>query len=563
MIPDRVTGHGILSCVSIACLGVLVLAIVWASNRGLEITDEAYYLLSAMHPDAVTLYISGQHWLSAPIWRITGSLQTFRLVGALLLLLSGCILGLGACHALSAVGDAPQRRAKPGLVAAAGGIGALLYVATIAPSPSYNLFAAAGGYSGAGIVLLAVGRSGRTALVGGLLAGAALAICFVAKPSAGITCSLVALLLGASLGRGGERWMLCLGLVVGALASIMALLALQPSEPPVLDSLGNGLALFKVVQTETVFARLIRYSVTMADAIGATLLAFWPALVLAISLRILPRLWLAGLMLAALCVTVLVGDHHLGGMFAYKRQMEAVYALIFILLILGLPLGKAALSRLALFIGLLILPFAVAVGTGNALFTQVIVSLAPWTVVAALSSYSTFATNNLVLAIARCGVAAIVMLLVTAQILTSFTREPYHLAVPLVQQDNMTAIGTLGHVKVDAATLLMLQDVAQTRQNCAISPGAIYLGLYNVPGLALLFDAVPPVSPWLNNRQQLDAITPFLPSNPAQQVVRALTTEARDEPDLTDGHRYCGTVRIAFSGEIVEIWATHPVPRDG
>lgn len=160
-----------LCMVAILCCAGLIAAVIWSSDRGLELTDEAYYLLSAIHPEQVQLYISAQHWVLAPLWAITESLQGFRLTGAALLLGAAVLLALGATRCLALLtGTLPAVFTYLG-VAAAGGVGALLYVVTIAPSPSYNLLASAGAYGAAGCALLAVDQRRKVAC-GALCAGA-------------------------------------------------------------------------------------------------------------------------------------------------------------------------------------------------------------------------------------------------------------------------------------------------------------------------------------------------------------------------------------------------------
>ena len=79
----------------LCCLG-LVASGVWASDRALEITDEAYYLLAAIYPEHIRFYISAQHWVLAPLWSVSESLQGFRLTGAAVLLGSAALLAAGA-----------------------------------------------------------------------------------------------------------------------------------------------------------------------------------------------------------------------------------------------------------------------------------------------------------------------------------------------------------------------------------------------------------------------------------------------------------------------------------
>ena len=170
------------------CAFLVVSYCVWTLDRGFDITDEAYYLLLGIYPESVKMYISAQQWITGGIWRVTGSLLAFRAAGLILLVASTGLLALGAIVALShsklKLSDDVGGRA---LVLASSIVCALLYVETINFSPSYNLLAASGAYAATGLVLLALHAGDKWYRLGLLLlAGGALGVEFVSKPSAGV-----------------------------------------------------------------------------------------------------------------------------------------------------------------------------------------------------------------------------------------------------------------------------------------------------------------------------------------------------------------------------------------
>ena len=133
---------------------VVMFYCVWTLDRGFEITDEAYYLLLAIHAGTQKLYVSAQHWITGWLWQITGSLATFRAAGMFLLVGTSTLLALGAfsvCRRFGVVEDGFQAK---GVVVAGSVVSAMLYASTINFSPSYNLLASAGAYAAAGLVLL-------------------------------------------------------------------------------------------------------------------------------------------------------------------------------------------------------------------------------------------------------------------------------------------------------------------------------------------------------------------------------------------------------------------------
>lgn len=561
-------GAPLFSCAALVCGAVLVAAVIWASDRAFDITDESYYILSAKHPDKVQLYISAQHWTTAPLWTLVQSLQGFRLIGMGILVLSASVLALGALRVADDQGltqSTPLTRAG---ICAAGAVGALLYVSTIAPSPSYNLLAAAGAYAGVGFALLCVPKSpgiGRVLLLAGL-AGAALAIGFLNKPSAGVSSGALAALLLLTLATGARKWLLLAMVGLGGVATLAAFYLAQPAEPPVLDSLRDGLALFRIVQSEPIVTRLLRYAATMGTSIGQSILGFAPALACTLLFAAVPRWWSAILIPLALIGSIVDNKHYLGGMWSYHGQIEALFAIMLVLCILCIRHWTRAVRPALLCLGLLALPYCVAVGTGNALFTQVIVSIGGWSVLAGLIAIS--AQPCAPHAFARQSAAVILLGLITMQVLSSYTRHPYHIAAPLTGQTDPTPVAGLGTLRLDPQTAQMVTDISAARDTCDIAAGGDFLGLYNVPGVALLLEATPPVSPWINNIAQLHAILPRLQDRPENRVVMALTPEAQGAdaalPDRfrprRNSYQFCGDLFEPFEKETIEIWATNPAP---
>lgn len=549
-----------LSVVAVLCCVSLIAGVVWSSDRGLGLTDEAYYLLSAIHPEQVQLYISAQHWVLAPLWALTGSLEAFRLVGAVILLGSAGLLAMGATRAMAAVTGYPVPALTTLGVAAASGVGALAYVATIAPSPSYNLLASAGGYGAVGCALLALNRGRWVGLSLAIAAGGWLAVSLINKPSAGVCVGLTVLALVAGLQSGGRKWGIIGAGVLGTVATLGWFAAMQPSAVAIEDSFRGGLDLFRMVQTEPVMERLMRYAVTTAAFVVGAVTAFWPTALLAVALLVYPRNWLAWVLVGAALVGVLLGKHHMAGMTRYVGMVQAHYALLIVTLALGVRywIGHAQLRWL--FAGLLVLPFSIAIGTGNALFTQVIVALAPWTMVAAMLGM--VAGQSPALRLAQRGVAALLLVVVTAQVFNSFTREPYHLHAPLIAQTEVVSVGRLGALRVDPFTADFLAQVAGIRQVCGIGPETAYLGIFNLPGLALLLDAVAPVTPWLNNVDQLAAVLKHWQPDPARPTVLALSPEVWRDPAVlplaiwppAGQRRLCGKAKLPYDGTEVEFW---------
>jgi hypothetical protein len=112
---ERVAGAAILLCAFL-----VVAYCIWTLDRGFEITDEAYYLLLAMHAGSVKFFISAQQWITAGLWQIAGSITIFRAAGMVLLLSSSALLALGVFSAGLRFGLVADRFKFKGVVLAGG-----------------------------------------------------------------------------------------------------------------------------------------------------------------------------------------------------------------------------------------------------------------------------------------------------------------------------------------------------------------------------------------------------------------------------------------------------------
>ena len=378
----RVAGVG-----TILCFIAVSIYLLWTLDRGFTLTDEAYYLLLAMQPEATSLYISAQQWITAGLWQVSGSITAFRAAGMLILLFSAYVLAIGVFSAGVDLGLIEERRGSKAVLIAGAAVGAMLYASTINLSPGYNLLASAGAYAAAGLVLLASNRSSlsRKCLLY-VLAGSALAVEALCKASAGASTFALLLLWLLIFERGYKhRVMSALAMAFGLVTFSFLALFSNTTIPEAAAAIEQGMSLFKVVQVEAVDVRLLRYAEQFWQSLRATLKTFaWPILafiVYASTRRIVFALVGAAILIA----TLIWGGHWLGGWNAKESFDEpiALFAMLIMALILSIPLACKDHKRAGLILGLVLLPYSVAMGTGNMLFTQVIVSLAPWGVLIA------------------------------------------------------------------------------------------------------------------------------------------------------------------------------------
>jgi hypothetical protein len=544
----------------VAVLALLALAAVlaycgWALDRGFEITDEAYYLLLAMHPDATQLYISAQQWATSLLWDITGSLTTFRASGFVVLVGSSVVLGLGILRVAADRGSWPQRLSVLSVSIICG----LLYAITINVSPSYNLLASAGAYAAFGWMLLACGQpSGALRFASLIAAGAAVGVEFVCKPSAGVaTWLLVAICALVLDGTARPRWSAVIFLGAGAVACVAALLLLQTTPGAALGAFMGGMDLFRMVQGESILTRLWRYAVEFSIH-TATALKVHAFLIAAVILHAFWRRWASlVLVIAALGHVIVSADYFAYGADQYIKYMQHALILLALLVLSGWALFSTRERWLAA--GLVLLPYSVAMGTGNALFSQVIVSLAPWGGLAALAGYArknTFQGG----AVSRAVLAGFV-LMTSVQILVYQSKLPYNMSSSMREQDLPVSVGALGLVRVDAPTRQFVQEMDAAVASCGITPETPFLGLYNIPGAALALNAVPVITPWLNNVAQAEAVLARAPSVVSEAAIAVKMNADGSLPafpsqmtDFPSAFRYCGEATYPYGEQRIRIW---------
>ena len=556
----RVAGKGIIFCFIAVSIYVL-----WTLDRGFEVTDEAYYLLLAMQPEASSLYISAQHWITSGLWQVSGSISAFRAVGMLTLLSGAYLLAIGVFSACLDLGLVEDRRGSKAVIIAGAAVGAMLYASTINLSPCYNLLASAGAYAAAGLVLLASNRSNLSRKYFlYVLAGSALGVEALCKASAGASTFALLLLWLFIFERGyTQKLMGALAMAFGLVTFSFLALLISTTIPEATKAIEQGMSLFKIVQVEAVDVRLLRYAEQFGQSLLATLTTFALPILAFIVYAMTRRTVFVLVGVAILIATLIWGGHWLGGWNADGSLEEpiALFAMLIMALILSIPLTKENPKLAGLISGLVLLPYSVAMGTGNMLFTQAIVSLAPWGVLIAalIMTYPREAWNPLPASlIGICFVAT-----VSSQILTSGSR-PYHLAAPLHKQDTPFALENLGVVKVDSRTYEFLRDLQAAKRECGILSGAPFIGLYNVPGVALALQSVPLMSPWLNNAAQAEFVLERTRPKDLYAAVLALNLHDWGEgvlPPLPaqlkhfpEGYRHCGTAIYPFKNQKIQIW---------
>ena len=547
------------------CALVVIAYCVWTLDRGFEITDEAYYLLLAIHAGSFKFYISAQQWLTAGLWQVTGNIMMFRAAGMVLLLASSTLLSLGVFSACLRFGLVEDRFESKCVVLAGSAVSAMFYASAINLSPCYNLLSSAGAYAAAGMVLLASNRSRILhKYVLFVLAGCALGAEALCKLSAGIATFTLLVFWVVILERSRfEKFFGSVAMGLGTVTFAGVALLVNTTISDATQAVEQGMQLFRMVQIETIGARLIRYSFEFWQYFLATMRGFAIPIAVMIVYAITHRAVFALLGLVILLISLLFGSYLYGGWNADGSITApvAIFAMLVMALIVSKPVWNKNRNALLLFLGLILLPYSVAIGTGNALFTQVIASLAPWGALIAVLVVAHQSDDFDKMPSVIIGIFFIVT--ITIQIVTSGFR-PYHLLLPLTKQNQTTTVGSLGKVKVDAGTFKFLAEMKAIAKMCSIAPGTPFIGLYNIPGVALALQTTPVLTPWLNNRVQADFVLDRSSADELHSAVvafRMVGINGAIYPPLPQrmaafpsGYRYCGMATYPYNQQRIQIW---------
>src|SRR5579872_4330729 len=196
-----------------AALSLLICGglLVYGSGRGLDLTDEIFYLIWAQDPNAYALMYQPFGYLLHPLFKLTGGdLQSYRLAGFAIAAGAGALLG-------SAVSAPRGRLAFPVYGAAS----ALTIFFPWIITPSYNSAANVGALlTITGVLNSRSEHSGR-ALLGAIALGVGLCVSAFAKPPL-FAVSIGAVLLISAFARSARtKWILAAGLVAGVVLAAL------------------------------------------------------------------------------------------------------------------------------------------------------------------------------------------------------------------------------------------------------------------------------------------------------------------------------------------------------
>jgi len=448
------------------CGGLLI----YGSGRGLDLTDEIFYLVWTRDPDAYRLIYQPFGYLLHPLFMLAGqNLQAYRLLSFAIAVSAGALLGWSL---------APSPRVRAAFAVYAGGAALTIFFPWII-TPSYNSAANIGAMLiGAGLLGAAAPRPPHRAL-GALAAGAGLCLAAFSKPP--LFALAIVMMLAAAVGP--RRARTAAPMIAGLLlAAILTALVLPPAEMPgLVRRMAASQQVLSLPNTPLRLpAKLVR------DWVEVPLPLSGAAIAAALSFALGHSRWhrwlgYAGMGLSLLYLPQAATDVADGDIPDFAGLVLILFAASYA----GLLRARGArLAATALLLGA---PLAVALGTFNNQWSQLNFSMA----FAFIALFSLAASDPVRW---RASAMQALSVLGPPAMMGLAAMLPYSLPAPIwEQQDAIRPPLAAGTLRVDEETANFVQ-AAQGR-----AKGALLIDLSGTgPGVAATLGARAPVLAWLN-----------------------------------------------------------------
>jgi hypothetical protein len=516
-----------LTCIPVVGLIASIAYLLWAFNRGFDITDEGYYLLSAQAPQNIIAPANGFfYFCSSRLFHLAGgSIYGFRFLG--LLCMIACSLFFSA-HYVGAIGRLGLHASRP-LISTAWT--AMLLLATLCfyaqnlATPGYNLLNLCGILVAAGAFTCAM--SNRYALIKHtclwlVLAGIGTGFCLWTKWPTGIalaTLCICSILFWPSRSP-RNRLLHILALVFGLLVftGFMFVFIQTPTATRQLFllgteyvvALGSNHAQHPLALLATQFAKFFS-DLSSHYKFLPLLFAILPWLCLYrwrntpwLDSRV--SLWVVSATAGVLLIFIIAGDMRGGSKNPDYGLLNSCGWFMFYSLLAFIVLQRArshighlvdfdTRQCVAFVVYLFALPFVFAVGTASDIAVTgagaAVFIYASTGVCIAIVSHILRNRSLLLLGI------ACVSLVITSRIMTSGL-APYRLATSLYEQTHPIEVGTGENtILVDPPTAAAIKELQAIAASHDLAERQDLLALMSMPGLVYAMNCSAPGTPWV------------------------------------------------------------------
>lgn len=507
--------------------------LVWASDKGFDITDEGFYLLASQFPMDVSMWTGMFYLYTSGLYSIAGhSVIILRLFGIVLMIGSSAILFYGLYRLLRQIGfklfdDLDVIITSWSLVS----FGAMLYYVLLVLTPSYNLINSAALNAASGFLLLGLALSEtnedkhKLSIAAFLGAGLCIGVSFFVKFTSGISlfilfsCVLAFWPCQRSLVRFKNIFMVGFGSIVWILIHFWFI------QSPVSwwHIFQGGVNFALLMGAGHGLTGLHRYYLECSVVAKNAFLTFWKfyiAIFLGAGVLLLlrrigkdwfyaPSVLLLILFAAMGRKSYLLGFHRGGTPYAGGLSF---YYLAWLLLFLSAVIVTLFYQRMSddrwwtetrgrfLLVGLLLLflPVAGAIGTANPITVNIIFYVAPLFVLyLLLLLILSWSNDNKWILI--CG-TSIIVTFTFAQVIVGGSMFPYRLNTDIMAQTIPTDIGmSPTQLKLDVSTSVFFGQMHKAAYDNGFKPGDDVLAFCNMPGVVFSLGGRSPSIPWFNS----------------------------------------------------------------
>lgn len=508
---------------------ITVMFLAWASNRGFDITDEGYYLLSSQFPGEVKLFVNEAHNYGSILYRLSfQNVIALRLVGLFLTVCASGVFSLGFQRL------AIRLRATLGqtiLFTFAGvsliPLGMMVCYVWFLPTPFYNTLNASALTAGSGLFFLALAGletlnrkcfAIRFALFAvGLCIGASF---FVKFPTGISLFALFGLVLAVWPRQELKTRLRALGFMVLGLTMWFLFHFIIVQTPATWwRAFCDGLEVITGMAHEV--GALKRYFNECRHLAKIAIRDLWKlhvALALGFAILFVLRKalrnesWLPSILTLLIIAAAGWQSYQHGfywGGVNYILNITRFYLSWLMLLSTAVIVAVIYCQRvkyylvvhrdfwgLGLFVAIMFfLPLIGAVGTGNPIFVGTLWYIAPWValLLTFLGALSGLLRNRWILAVG----ALIISSFACAQIVSGCLYGPYRLNTGLLGQTQATEIGYPRTIlKLDPETSEFFNRIREMAQENGFKPGDDVLGFFDLPGVVFALGGRSPGYPW-------------------------------------------------------------------
>ena len=159
--------------------------------------------------------------------------------------------------------------------------------------------------------------------------------------------------------------------------------------------------------------------------------------------------------------------------------------------------------------------------------------------------------------------SALFTIMVATQVVSSGFYPTYHMSRSLSEQTEPVNVGKIGLVYLDEDTRKFVLDIGHAAETCSIAPGRPFVGLYDIPGVALIIQGIPVLTPWLGQPPQAEAWLKRAPDATLQSAIVGLRAFGDGEfpkmpgvlPSFPVGYRLCGEGVFPDWKQRIQLWA--------